>query len=216
MLGIDDRRIVNFDETNCYFSPDLLYTIAGRGSRTVTIAKPESSQRCTVMLGGSLAGELFPPFVIFKGKNNGCIQEYCCKPEKHGWASGLYYRALAKAWMDEASLMDWVLQVWAPWTKTVGKPTLLILDKARAHMTANIQQQLSTMGTEVEYIPVKLTSKLQPMDVGMNKPFKDHMRHYVENFTIEFGVDKKPTQKDVSGWIKQARYNVGSATLRST
>ena len=163
MLGIDDRRVVNFDKTNCYFSPDLSYTIADRGSRTVTIAKPESSQRCTVMLGGSLAGELFPPFVIFKGKNNGRIQEYCCKPDKHGWASGLFYRAQEKAWMDEASLMDWVLRVWAPWTETVGKPTLLILDEARAHMTANIRQLLNSMGTEVEYIPAKLTSKLQPM-----------------------------------------------------
>ena len=25
MLGIDDCRVVNFDETNCYFSPDLSY-----------------------------------------------------------------------------------------------------------------------------------------------------------------------------------------------
>ena len=32
MLGIDDHRIVNFDETNCYFPPDLSYTIPDHGS----------------------------------------------------------------------------------------------------------------------------------------------------------------------------------------
>ena len=50
----------------------------------------------------------------------------------------------------------------------------------------------------------------------MNKPFKDHMRHCVESFMIEFGVDKKPTRKDVSGWVKQAWYKVGLLTLKRT
>ena len=69
----------------------ICHTIADHGSQTVTIAKPDSSQHCTVMLGGSLAGEQFPPFVIFKGKQNGRIQEYCNEPEKNVWASGLHY-----------------------------------------------------------------------------------------------------------------------------
>ena len=33
---------------------------------------------------------------------------------------------------------------------------------------------------------------------------------------IEFRIDKKPTQKNVSGWVKQAWYNVGLATLKGT
>ena len=37
--------------------------------------------------------------------------------------------------MDEASFMDWILCIWALWTETVGKPTLLILDEAKSHMT---------------------------------------------------------------------------------
>ena len=66
------------------FSPYLSYTTAERGSQTVTIAKPNLSQRCTVMVGGSLEGEQLPPFLIFKGKDNGQIQEYCKRPEKQG------------------------------------------------------------------------------------------------------------------------------------
>ena len=65
--------------------------------------------------------------------------------------------------------------------------------QAQAHMMANIQQFLNLMGMEVEYILAKLTSKLQTMNVSMNKLFKDHMRYCIENFMIEFGVDKKPT-----------------------
>ena len=33
---------------------------------------------------------------------------------------------------------------------------------------------------------------------------------------IEFGVDKKPTQKDDSGWVKQAWYNEELLTLKHT
>ena len=51
VMHIGPDWVANFDKTNCYFSPDLSYTIAEKGSRTVSIAKPDSAARCTVMLG---------------------------------------------------------------------------------------------------------------------------------------------------------------------
>lgn len=49
-----------------------------------------------------------------------------------------------------------------------------------------------------EYIPAKLSSKLKPMDVGMNKLFVDHRKHCVQTFMIKFDIQKltKHTQMD--------------------
>ena len=42
------------------------------------------------------------------------------------------------------------------------------------------------------------------------------MPHCVESFIIEFGVDKKPTRKDVIRWVKQVWYKMGLLTLKHT
>ena len=41
MEGIDDCYVVNFDETNYYFSPDFSYTIADCRNFIVALAKPD-------------------------------------------------------------------------------------------------------------------------------------------------------------------------------
>ena len=216
VMRIGPDRVANFDETNCYFSPDLAYTIAEKGSRTVSVAKPDSAARCTVMLGGLMDGEKFPPYVIFLGTATGRVQGYCQDPSRYGWEDGLFYRAQKKAWMDEVCMVDWVTKVWGPFTKRVGGPTMLILDEAQTHLTPDVRQLLNSCGTEVEYIPPRYTSKLQPMDVGMNKPFKDRMRYCAEEFMITYGVNCKPVRRDVTQWIKQAWETIPNEVLVKT
>ena len=137
-----------------------------------------------------------PLYVIFLGTETGRVQGYCTQWASHGWASRVFYRMQKKVWMDEICMVDWVNKVWGPYTKQVGGSTLLILDKAKTHLTPNVCQLLNSC--EVEYIPPRYTSKLQPMDVGMNKPFQDRMRECVEDFMVTYGVDKKPVRCDIS------------------
>ena len=67
MLGIPFKNVANFDETNADFNVDSNTTLNEMGARTVTVKGALSSQRATVMLGVSMTGEQFPPFIIFKG-----------------------------------------------------------------------------------------------------------------------------------------------------
>jgi hypothetical protein len=47
------------------------YTYARRVSRTVAIKGVRSANRCMVMLGSNLAGDIkLPPFVIYTGSSN--------------------------------------------------------------------------------------------------------------------------------------------------
>ena len=161
-------------------------------------------------------GKKLPPYVIFLGTETGQVQDYCAQWASYGWASGVFYRAQKKAWMDEICMVDWVNKVWGPCTKRVGGPTLLILDEARTHFTPDVRQLLNSCGTEVEYIPPRYTSKLQQMDVGMNKPFKDRMRECVEDFMVTYGVDKKPVRRDILHWIKKSWNEIPESVLVKT
>jgi hypothetical protein len=59
-----------------------------------------------------------------------------------------------------------------------GAPTMLILDEMSAHMTTDVRNAIAVCDTHLVLIPGGYTSKLQVMDVGFNKPFKNHYRDF--------------------------------------
>ncbi|KAJ1206561.1 hypothetical protein NDU88_001964 [Pleurodeles waltl] len=46
----------------------------------------------------------------------------------------------------------------------------------RAHLTPSTKQRLARINTDAAVIPAGLTSLVQPLDVCLNKPFKDRIR----------------------------------------
>ena len=56
----------------------------------------------------------------------------------------------------------------------VGKK--LVWDSFSAHLTDTVKQQLRENKTATAVIPGGLTSLVQPLDVCLNKPFKDRLR----------------------------------------
>ena len=52
---------------------------------------------------------------------------------------------------------------------------LLILDSFSGYLTANVKKLLRKGNTVMVIIPRRCTSKLQPLDVSINKPFKTEL-----------------------------------------
>ena len=50
---------------------------------------------------------------------------------------------------------------------------VLILDSYKPHKATEV---LNNLGTDVSYIPGGCTPLVQPMDVSVNKPFKDYIK----------------------------------------
>ena len=65
LYGIAQDCVANFDETDVQFAVETNRTISYRGQKTVSVKKPDSSSRCTVMLGVSANGMKFPPLCDF-------------------------------------------------------------------------------------------------------------------------------------------------------
>ena len=78
--------------------------------------------------------------------------------------------------MDEG-VRGWLQTVW---NKRPGallkKRSILIWDMFRAYLTENVKNEASALKTDLAVIPGGLTSVLQPLDVGLNKPFKDRLK----------------------------------------
>ena len=64
------------------------------------------------------------------------------------------------------------------WSKCPGglkKPSLLVWDQFKAHVTESTKRLSTKLKTHLAVIPGGLTSQLQPLDVSVNKPFKGLM-----------------------------------------
>jgi transposase-like protein len=202
LLGIGPSAVYNFDETNVHFCPHLTSTYCIRGSRSVGIKENKSSQRCTVMVGCNMAGHKVPPYIIFLGANtrNGVIKRSL--ETKQGLPQTMEYNVQKRAWMDEITMLDWIDKVWKP-TSQQHPVSLLLIDSYSTHLTSNVMRELSLCNTEVEIIPAGYTCKLQPMDVGVNKPFKGYIKHkYMEWMVLNRNL--KPSRASVSEWIDGA------------
>lgn len=62
--------------------------------------------------------------------------------------------------------------VWRPCVEK-NRITFLLLDECRTHMTEEVRRAFEACRMEIDFIPGNFTNKLQPLDVGVNKPFKD-------------------------------------------
>ena len=96
MLGvINDDAIVNADKTNACFSPEFQQTVATRGSKTMSVAEPNSSACCTVMVGAAKSGRRMAPHVVFTGKaaRHGKITKECLNPADHDHAMDVTHMA---------------------------------------------------------------------------------------------------------------------------
>ena len=114
-------------------------------------------------------GTKLPPYVVFKRKT---------LPKDLVLPRGIRVRAQAKGWMDESLVKDWLNSVWTKVGGLLRKRNLLVWDSFRAHLSDNVKRVLKNSRTDVAVIPGGMTSLLQPLDVGVNKPFKDNLRQY--------------------------------------
>lgn len=78
-------------------------------------------------------------------------------------------------------MLEWMDKVW---NKRLGallkKLSMLVSDSFRAHITDDVVKKVSSLKSSLALIPGfpsidSITSVLQPLDVSLNKPFKNQM-----------------------------------------
>lgn len=58
----------------------------------------------------------------------------------------------------------------------INEKKILFLDSFEAHRTDNVIEEFHKINCDYKFIPPSFTSSLQPLDVCINKPFKEYYR----------------------------------------
>lgn len=118
-------------------------------------------------------------------------------------------------------MIDWIKTVWGRRPGgLLKKKALLVMDAFRGHLHKSVREQLKTMKTDVAIIPGGMTGILQPLDVGVNKPFKDRIRQkwvdWLQRDDHAFtprGNLKRPALATVCGWVKDSWEDIPSELI---
>ena len=74
--------------------------------------------------------------------------------------------------MNENEMLFWIENVWVKRTRLSNPQSLLVLDSFSAHIVESVKRRFREKNTDIAVIPGGLTSRLQPLDVSVNKSFK--------------------------------------------
>jgi transposase-like protein len=173
---------VNMDQVSVVYGDAGRFTIDTCGATSIQVRTGESqSSRTTVALSVASTGEKLPPLVIFKGTMDGRVaREFSRTTDPY--PQDMIYKTNQNAWMTEDAMLAWIEGVLVPFSfwYPIGS-VCVVLDSFSIHLKDSIQLAIRNRNIPVIYIPGGLTGELQPLDVGINAPFK----HYVHSVAIE-------------------------------
>jgi hypothetical protein len=209
--------ILNMDQTPIPFTFNPKSTLDIRGMRTVNIRKSTNdTKRATCALTITPSGKLLTPLFVFKGKPGARIETR----EFPTYSNEMLYTCQDNAWMDERVMLMWVDKILKPYV--IGAPDgivpLLFLDSYRCHMMASVVERIQGLGVEVEHIPGGCTCLCQPVDIGVNKPFKKLMRDSWTEWMVEEGLDNgtPPTRANIVDWALVAKEKISLQHIRNS
>ena len=71
-------------------------------------------------------------------------------------------------------VVELIKKVWGTQPRTLLQhKSLLVSDSLRGHLVEVVKENMNPMKSDSAIIPRGLTSILQPLDIGINKPFKN-------------------------------------------
>jgi hypothetical protein len=189
--------IANMDETPIWFDMPSHATITVTGERHVKVRSSNSQRkRITAVLCCLSDGTKLPPVAIVKD----AIEELNV-PE------GVLVWRQENAYMTASLMQDWIDHFAA----TAGTTKILIMDSFSAHLSKEVKEKLRSNNISVAVVPAGCTSECQPLDVGVNKPFKDRMRIRWTRFINDAnapltarGNFARPSLRTLLLWMKES------------
>jgi hypothetical protein len=204
-----EDTIINIDQTGVFFENPRKITLAHQGAKQAPILSGKLAVRATAVLAITMAGQKLKPYVIFKGISGprsritntlrNLQNEIECSVQKN-------------AWVDTTEMIKYIDMVLAPFMQNhLGSRCLLILDNFSVHLSSLVREKLSSLNIDPLYVPSGMTGFLQPLDISVNKPFKDELKSLYTQWLmsrVEPGIEDprrpKPRRENIVDWIWRA------------
>lgn len=101
-------------------------------------------------------------------------------------------------------MLKWVEKVYSPYVKAnIGGFSHLLLDDYAAHKVGGVLDAVYNTGSFVSVMPGGSTSKVQVLDVSVNKPFKDKFRSMWVQWMASVNIDNNlvVTREMLAQWV---------------
>ncbi|KAL4132599.1 hypothetical protein QTP88_009723 [Uroleucon formosanum] len=208
IAGYEAKDVYNADETGLFF----------RGIPTKSLVQKSEScsggekakDRLTVLMCGSMAGEIRKPLVIGKSKKPRCFKNMDISSLPVIWKFNKI------AWMTTEIMEQW-LRYFNADMRSQNRNVLIFLDNAACH------PKIELSNTKILMLPPNTTSITQPMDQGVIYTFKSYYRKFllqsllckIDNCSSAHQLAKSISVLDAVNWIALACDNVKAECVQN-
>src|SRR6266542_3780049 len=120
-------------------------------------------------------------------------------------------------------MLWWIETMWTL-RNSFGNPrSILRLDSFHDHIVKSVKNRLIEKNTNIAVIPGGCTSKLQPLDVAINKSFKSKVKDWYNDWMISnihaftpTGKIKRPSYSTVATWVKESWDEVDVSIIQNS
>ncbi|GES84845.1 pogo transposable element with KRAB domain [Rhizophagus clarus] len=140
----------------------------------MTINQKEAKMVNILILACIADGMKLPAVCIFKLKN----------VSKEKFPNSIYISANEKGWVNKQEILWWVENMWTLKNWFGNSRSMLILDSFHGYIVDSVKNQLVKKNTNMAMIPSGCISKLQPLNIVINKSFKSKLINIIQFFTL--------------------------------
>ena len=174
-------HIWNTDESGVQDVLKEEQVIGVMGEKAHTMSPKEQGKTTTVLMFANACGQVFPPFVIFKGARVSDAWQTNAPPN-------VTVRAFPKGWINKDVFLNYAVR-WVHWLKRnqrLGKPHLLLLDAQKSHIY-NLPFLLLMTANKIEVlaIPGHTSHILQPLDSTPFANFKTNWNIQLREYLFQ-------------------------------
>ena len=188
-------RLINCDETPIFLEMPDTTTIDIKGHKEIIIdTNGNEKKRITVLLTVAGDGTKLEPILVFQGKKGKNVEKEL-QGNRNIALSKCYAYTQEYSWVDSHIFNNWYKNIYLKYEKLIGKKCLLILDKSPSHIDDRLIDKFEKNGTNYVFIPGGLTRYLQPLDIGVNKVFKECLKN--EYRKSEFNFEDRNNHKNL-------------------
>lgn len=171
----------------------------------------------SIILTISADRDKLKPLIIFKGKSGGLVEKNLPK-NSYVLSIKCLICVNQNVWATDSIIKVWFNKIWVEYLKKTDNlweiVSYLILDRATSHQTPDIIDKFKTNDKFFTFIPPGLTSFIQPLDIVVNKLFKDQLRKkYIEYCTNINDLTNKITLETKVQFICDSWYDTKIITI---
>ncbi|CAI7805372.1 unnamed protein product [Closterium sp. NIES-54] len=166
-------------------------TVEEVGIRSVPIRSGGyQKEHMTVMLACTASGEKLKSWVFFKHKT---IPKGNFPSGKPSSLCNVVVATHPNGWIDADGVLAWLDGSVNPYVNlrfgVHSRKVMLVLDSYRGHLTDAVKAKFGELNIVPAVIPVGCTSEIQPLEVAVNRSFKEAVHQLYQKWFESKGVD---------------------------